>query len=125
MSIVGYASAGLLTGHQFQHTSAHHQSQQQHFTGLVVPGADATAPVLKSESNVNPDGSYSYEYQTGNGIAAQESGVGGKEVHGSYSYTGQDGQPIQVTYVADENGFRPTGAHLPTPPPVPEAIGNI
>lgn len=41
---------------------------------------------------------------------------------GSYSYTAPNGQVITVTYTADENGFHPQGAHLPTPPPVPEAI---
>lgn len=43
-------------------------------------------------------------------------------IQGSYSYTSPEGAPISVSYVADENGFRASGAHLPTPPPVPEAI---
>lgn len=114
LAIVGCASAALLpTFNQFEQAPVQHQS-----------GAVDVTPIVKSESNINPDGSYSYEYETGNGIHVQESGVGGKQVQGSVSYVGQDGQPIQFSYVADENGFQPTGSHLPTPPPVPEAIGN-
>ena len=42
---------------------------------------------------------------------------------GSFSYTNPEGQLISVTYVADDvGGFQPQGAHLPTPPPIPEAI---
>jgi len=41
---------------------------------------------------------------------------------GSYSYTAADGTPIALSWTADENGFRATGSHLPTPPPVPAEI---
>lgn len=39
-------------------------------------------------------------------------------MQGSYSYTGPDGIVYTITYIADENGFRAEGAHIPTPPPV-------
>ncbi|KAF4520082.1 hypothetical protein B566_EDAN014187 [Ephemera danica] len=90
-------------------------------------------PILRLENEgVNHDGSYNYE--TGNGIRAEESGyvkqLGGRGeedseaqvMQGSYSYTGPDGVLYTVNYIADENGFRAEGAHLPTPPPIPEAI---
>lgn len=71
-----------------------------------------------------------FSYETGNGIKAEEQGYlkqdvpegPGEAVQGSYSYTAPDGQVITVTYTADENGFVPQGAHLPTPPPIPPEI---
>lgn len=45
-------------------------------------------------------------------------------MQGSYTYTGVDGVVYTITYIADENGFRAEGAHLPTPPPIPEEIQN-
>lgn len=41
---------------------------------------------------------------------------------GSYSYPAPDGEIITINYVADENGFQPTGDHIPTPPAIPEQI---
>uniref|UniRef100_A0A182PJH7 Uncharacterized protein n=1 Tax=Anopheles epiroticus TaxID=199890 RepID=A0A182PJH7_9DIPT len=87
-------------------------------------------PIIRQEQEVNPDGSYSWSYETGNGIVAEEQGFlknPGTEqeaqvAQGEYSYTAPDGQLIRVQYIADENGFQPLGDHLPTPPPIPPAI---
>ncbi|EDV38848.1 uncharacterized protein Dana_GF24793 [Drosophila ananassae] len=68
------------------------------------------------------DGSYNYQFETSNGIAQQEQGVGGYYASGSSQYYTPEGQLIQLTYTADENGFQPQGEHLPTSPPIPEAI---
>ncbi|KAL2714262.1 endocuticle structural glycoprotein SgAbd-2-like [Vespula squamosa] len=96
---------------------------------------DEVVPILYHNSNgPEPDGSYSYSFETGNGIRVNEQGEPRKSsqkdseseyalyVQGSFNYPSPDGTPISLNYVADENGFQPQGEHLPTPPPVPEAI---
>ncbi|XP_055628865.1 cuticle protein CP14.6-like [Toxorhynchites rutilus septentrionalis] len=83
---------------------------------------DAQAQVLAQDTVINPDGSYQYRYETSNGIAAQESGIGGQSAQGSYSFTGQDGVQYSVNYVADGNGFQPQGAHLPVEGPAPAHV---
>ncbi|CAH0558133.1 unnamed protein product [Brassicogethes aeneus] len=86
------------------------------------PEADAT--VIKNVlDNIGTDG-YQYAYETSNQISAQEQGQlinPGTEnesisVRGSYRYLGPDGVVYEVTYIADDNGFQPQGAHLPVPP---------
>ncbi|CAG9833623.1 unnamed protein product [Diabrotica balteata] len=88
-------------------------------------------PIVSYENEgVNADGSYRWSFETGNGISAQEQGQiknianeeAGPEVQGQVQYTGDDGVPVSLTYIANENGFQPQGSHLPTPPPIPEAI---
>ncbi|XP_063531974.1 larval cuticle protein LCP-17-like [Cydia strobilella] len=96
----------------------------------VAAPQDQLAQILKQDSQINPDGSYQWEFETSNGIAAGERGalknIGAEEpaleVQGQSSYTSIDGIPVQLSYIANENGFQPQGAHLPTPPPIPEAI---
>nr|AYO46607.1 cuticular protein [Galeruca daurica] len=93
----------------------------------VAVSREAAARIVgQSQDGPNVDGSYSWGYETDNGISAKESGrpkaADVLEVQGEVGYTDQDGTPIQLIYVADENGFQAKGAHLPTPPPIPEAI---
>ncbi|KAJ8717035.1 hypothetical protein PYW08_005434 [Mythimna loreyi] len=92
--------------------------------------AASQAEILKYENEINEDG-YHYSYETSDGTKAQQQGrvipgakpeEGSLDVTGSYSYIGDDGQTYTVTYTADENGFHAEGAHLPTPPPIPEEI---
>lgn len=92
---------------------------------------DAAAQILRSENVLNLDGSYQYLYETDNGLNVKEEGqpkeIDGSndlamQVQGGYQYTAPDGEIISMSYIANENGFQPTGDHIPTPPPVPELI---
>ncbi|XP_055320729.1 endocuticle structural glycoprotein SgAbd-2-like [Sitodiplosis mosellana] len=92
----------------------------------ILQSRDRDAIILKQIYEPNPDGSYVYSYETSNGIAADQTGylknrgtnLEAQVVQGSYSYTGPDGILYTINYIADENGYRASGAHLPTPPPV-------
>ncbi|XP_050301575.1 uncharacterized protein LOC126739800 [Anthonomus grandis grandis] len=82
-------------------------------------------PIIKLDTQNNGDGSYKTEYETANGIQAQEQGqpqANGEVVQGSFSYTSPEGEKIGVSYTADETGYHPQGDNIPTPPPVPDAI---
>ncbi|XP_012282315.1 endocuticle structural glycoprotein SgAbd-1 [Orussus abietinus] len=98
----------------------------------VQPGHE-TKPVaiLRQAQDIAPEGTYSFSYETENGIFASESGepqpVGpdgtpAVVARGQFHYTSPDGTPIAVSYTADENGFHPEGEHLPVAPPIPEDI---
>ncbi|KAK3930039.1 Endocuticle structural glycoprotein SgAbd-1 [Frankliniella fusca] len=99
---------------------------------LARPQGPTPKPIaiLKLASDVQPDGSFTYEYETENGIKADARGAlinAGTEnealtQQGSFSFVADDGQTYSVTWVADENGFQPQGAHLPVPPAIPEEI---
>lgn len=79
------------------------------------------------EDNNSGDGTYSYAYETGNGIAAQEHGDArgeGTRAKGGFSYTSPEGEHVQIQYTAGEEGFQATGSHIPVAPPIPEAIAK-
>lgn len=79
------------------------------------------AEIISYDSDNDGLGSYSFSFETSNGIARQEQGhienpgtdFETLKVEGSFQYYGDDGQLYQVQYIADENGFQPQGAHLP------------
>ncbi|XP_050301571.1 pupal cuticle protein 20-like [Anthonomus grandis grandis] len=82
-------------------------------------------PILRLDTENPGDGTYRYAYETGNEIQAEEQGSaqsGWNKAQGSYRFVSPEGQNFEITYTADENGYVPQGAHLPTPPPIPEEI---
>ncbi|XP_072395443.1 endocuticle structural glycoprotein SgAbd-2-like isoform X1 [Diabrotica undecimpunctata] len=91
---------------------------------------DGNARIISGDADVNTDGSYKWSFQSDNGISAQEVGQTKnansqepiEEAQGNFQYTAPDGSPIQVSYIANENGFQPNGAHLPVAPPIPIEI---
>lgn len=89
---------------------------------MAAPIDESGAEILKLLSHVDPDGSYAHDVAQSNGINFSEEGTGGIGARGSYSYISPEGIPVQVSYVADENGFHPQSDLLPTPPPIPEEI---
>ncbi|KAH8413822.1 hypothetical protein KR222_008842 [Zaprionus bogoriensis] len=78
----------------------------------VAYAGDERSAVATADSNeVNPD-SFKYIWETSNGINANAEGHQKDEhtlvVTGQYEYTSPEGKPVKVTYVADENGYKPT-----------------
>ncbi|CAG5015049.1 unnamed protein product [Parnassius apollo] len=84
---------------------------------------ERNARIIAYNSDVN-ENSYRYNYETENGIKAEEQGqeAEGIEAQGGFQYTGDDGNVYSVSYTAGKDGFQPQAAHLPAAPPTPEAI---
>ncbi|CRK99890.1 CLUMA_CG013193, isoform A [Clunio marinus] len=110
-------------------------SAQRSFTSPTYGNNfEKDAVILKQVFDLNPvDNSYVSSYETSNGIRVDEQGylknagsqAEAQVMQGSYSYTGPDGVVYTITYIADENGYRAEGAHIPTPPPVAPASAGL
>ncbi|MGU1241275.1 chitin-binding domain-containing protein, partial [Pseudomonas aeruginosa] len=66
--------------------------------------------IVRDERVDNGDGNFNYLFETANGIATNVQGapgsVGQSNMQGSYRYTLDDGSVVEVTFTADENGYR-------------------
>ncbi|CAB3244700.1 unnamed protein product [Arctia plantaginis] len=97
--------------------------------GVFMSTTETAIPILRLSNEMDLDGSFSYEAlgadQTHYVQHSRMENTGDKEeqvVEGSYSYVGDDGKTYTVHYIADSNGFRASGEHLPVAPPIPEII---
>ncbi|XP_022181462.1 endocuticle structural glycoprotein SgAbd-9-like [Myzus persicae] len=95
------------------------QFAQRYYNGQNPAYNGQFVPILQQSFDLSPEGSYTFSYQSADGTQRQESGglrypaVQGyppvMAVQGSYSAITPEGVPIEVAYVADENGYQPTG----------------
>jgi len=98
-----------------------------------IAGAMPQGPevaVIRDDSIAPVGAVYRTDFALDNGIEVLEEGSPGvngtTNVVGSYSFQAPDGQVYTVTYVADENGVRATGDHLPVDHPKPaHALAQI
>lgn len=83
---------------------------------------------ISSGSKANTELFLSSSFLTENGIYGEEQAklhhTGGTHAKGVYEYTGDDGKLYRVNYASNDGGFMPEGEHIPTPPPIPEAIAR-
>ncbi|EDW60842.1 uncharacterized protein Dvir_GJ20635 [Drosophila virilis] len=88
----------------------------------VAPNPDdVKAEVVSRKDDIRPDG-FDASLDTTNHITRAESGDEHGNIHGSFAWISPEGEKIEISYVADENGYQPQGASLPVPPPIPAEI---
>ncbi|KAL7299161.1 hypothetical protein TKK_0007760 [Trichogramma kaykai] len=129
-ALVAVASAGLLPQQrQFQpiivsdFSGNRQQPQQQTYHQVNQHNNNVVLVRETPNNNIGLEG-YNFAYELSDGQTRQEDSriqVYGPEqaanrVSGSYSYVGDDGVTYTISYVADENGYRASGAHLPVAP---------
>lgn len=82
------------------------------------------AEIVRQVSDVEPE-KWSSDVETSDGTSIKQDGVlkdAGTDneaavVHGSFTWVDEKtGEKFTITYVADENGYQPQGAHLPVAP---------
>ncbi|KAH8302700.1 hypothetical protein KR044_009773, partial [Drosophila immigrans] len=93
------------------------------FATLLVSAMCQNAEIAEQSFDITPDGSYNFNFRTSDGVNEQATGNGDR-VRGSYSFTSPEGTPVEITYVADENGYQPQGDAIPVAPEVPAQIAR-
>ncbi|XP_034106748.1 larval cuticle protein 1-like [Drosophila albomicans] len=82
---------------------------------------DVNAEVISRSEDIRPDG-FNTHLEISNGIKEDRAGDEHGNIRGSFSFDTPEDEPVEISYIADENGYQPTGAVLPTPPPIPVEI---
>ncbi|XP_057365397.1 endocuticle structural glycoprotein SgAbd-2-like [Daphnia carinata] len=118
------------TGYQQSNYGSQNYNDGKDYSGIYI---------INQSDYRKPDGSSSFDYLQSDYTARQESQVQklipvtnydsygkpsydkayGNTNQGSVYWISPEGERISLSWVADENGYQPSGDHLPVPPPNP------
>ncbi|CAG9769056.1 unnamed protein product [Ceutorhynchus assimilis] len=94
------------------------------FVAVICAPPGDQVPIVSQESDIQPDGSFRWSFQTGDGTRQEQQGQPkqiGQEtaivLQGAASWKDNEGKDHQLTYIADENGYQPQGSDIPQIPP--------
>ncbi|XP_060518381.1 uncharacterized protein LOC132697106 [Cylas formicarius] len=90
------------------------------YSASVPQKSPEPVAILTQSRSLNPDGKYEWSFESEDGIKETQSGepkkVGNATiivVTGSYSYADKNGTQHNVSYIADEEGYRAVGSDIP------------
>merc|ERR1712137_1258578 len=91
------------------------------FAIVAVAAAAELKPIqiLRQSMDVDESGRYTHSFETENGIKVDESGAN-KQIDAENA-----GMASRGSYTYAENGFQPSGAHLPVAPALPESPQHV
>ncbi|XP_076055239.1 cuticle protein AMP2-like [Oratosquilla oratoria] len=77
-------------------------------------------PIVARTRQKPVGGAFASDFESGNEIRFIQ-----KAVSGGAGYRDENGNVIEVQYVANEFGFQPQGAHLPVAPPASPHVAEL
>ncbi|XP_063869896.1 cuticle protein AMP4-like [Scylla paramamosain] len=83
---------------------------------LARPQSPGDAQTLRSENINEGNGVFQYNFETDNGIVVEASGTpnaeGSSDIAGTYRFPLGSGRFLEVTYSADQRGYRPSTRYV-------------
>ncbi|XP_027218498.2 cuticle protein AMP1A [Penaeus vannamei] len=79
--------------------------------------------ILRDDRHDDGNGNFNYAFESEDGTSVSAAGAPGaagqSNIQGSFRFTLPDGTIAEVSYTADEEGFKPQSDLLPIAPPLP------
>ncbi|XP_023166351.1 larval cuticle protein 2-like [Drosophila hydei] len=102
--------------------AVHHPIEHRPLPHIPAPhpvpvhhGDESHAEVVSRKDDVRADG-FDSSLETSNHITRSESGDVNGNIQGGFGWISPEGEHVDIKYVADENGYQPSGAAVPAIP---------